>query len=92
MAVAQTRLKEQVGKPAAQADRLTPPKVKPEEFGRVHAHHFDSYSAGAEQVGAALKGLTAELTALAGGIGTAGQNYASADQANAAQVNQQAAY
>ncbi|MFI6024326.1 hypothetical protein [Amycolatopsis magusensis] len=92
MAVAQTRLKEQVGKPAARAERIMPPKLKPGEFGRIHAHHFDAYNAGVEQLAAALKGLSSELTALAGGIGAAGQSYAGADQANAVQINQQAGY
>ncbi|OZM74920.1 hypothetical protein CFN78_01515 [Amycolatopsis antarctica] len=86
MAAAQERLRQAAEDPAAQASLVAPPKVTQEQFGRVHGGHFAAYSAGVEQVGAALTGLSGELNALGGGIGAGGQAYAEQEASTSSAV------
>ncbi|WP_235999434.1 hypothetical protein [Qaidamihabitans albus] len=89
MAGAQVRLSEAVEEPAAVATKVAPTQLTAEQFGRIHSEHFQGYSAGIEQIGAALQGLSAELGSLAGGIGAAGRSYTAAEGSTGTTVTRQ---
>jgi hypothetical protein len=89
MAHAQVQLSEIVEDLETCAERVAPPQVAQQDFGRGHGRSFEAYSRGMEQIGAALKGLPAEIRALGGGIGAAGQRYAAAEHSAAQNVNTQ---
>lgn len=76
---AQTRLREAGDEPASQAKKVAPTEVTQEEFGKAHSQFFTKYQTGIEEIGAAMNGLSAELTALGGNVGAAGQQYGDAE-------------
>jgi hypothetical protein len=81
---AQARLEQAAEEPASQASSVTPTNLTAQDFGDGHQSHFDSYRAGFEEIGAAMKGFSTALTNLAAGIGGAGKAYDAAEGETAA--------
>lgn len=81
---AQARLEQAAEQPASQASTVAPTKLAAQDFGDDHQAHFDSYRAGFDEIGAAMKGFSTALTNLAAGIGGAGKAYDTAESDTAA--------
>jgi uncharacterized protein YukE len=76
---AQTRLQEAAEEPASEAKKVSPTQLSQENFGKAHGDYFSRFQSGMDEIGAAMTGLSGELAALGGSIGSAGNMYTTAE-------------